>query len=128
MNVRQAILKAANLIENKPGMWDFGQCVVPPCGSPGCALGWIGAFMGVGARTDVGQVSYAVLGLDAGAFYGRMSDINCALQDWFDKPSWHVSAETAATCLRLYADRYHPAHSGLPDIVRDIFQPKRVAA
>ena len=53
MNVYEAIVKAAWAIENHPQEFDFNSQVYPPgpgCGTPGCALGWIGTFLGKTGR------------------------------------------------------------------------------
>ena len=49
MNVREAILAAADHIETYPKKFSFASVEVPSrrsCGTPGCALGWIGHFAG----------------------------------------------------------------------------------
>lgn len=132
MNIRNAILSAANHIEQNPHLFDFMSVRVPenPCGTPGCAIGWIGHFAEVG-----GWVAHNVapaMGLKAAAgdsdaaheFYRRM--------DALGKDGWRKDAEVCASALRLYADHYHPATSLViyrngADIVRDILE-KKVAA
>ena len=123
MNLREAILKTADLIECDPGIWNFGNARVPPCGSPGCALGLIGLFMGCRKGSSVGDVSPELLGVSSDTFYNRMHDIP-------HDGLWTRDAQVAAHCLRQYADTYHPAivtsHVGIPADVRAIFE--RVAA
>jgi hypothetical protein len=103
MNIREAILKAADHIEGNPGLFDFYGRDVPERDSPACALGWIGYFAGLKSGTCNGRVSDAVFGtLDTGTFYGRMASL-CG-SGW-----WMRNAKGCAQALRAYADTYHPA-------------------
>ena len=120
MNLREAILKTADLIERDPGMWNYDYPFIPPCGSPGCALGFIGMFMGYQDGDCVGIVSRDVLGVGELEFYGRMNALEQGC-DWMKFP--HIAVD----CLRHYADTYHPkTRVGIPADVRAIFE--RVAA
>ncbi len=109
MNIREAILKAADHIERNPRMFNFDEVVVPGnCGTPGCALGWIGHFSGV-RPTDLQiwafvnrDVCKPILGMPAGTFYDRMDELH-------GQTTWRHSAAECAFALRLYADKYHPA-------------------
>jgi hypothetical protein len=127
MNIRDAILKAADHIERNPGEFNFGSTKIPDgpgCGTPGCALGWIGAFCGVVeaankvqdidscyygwrcialvcSETDNGKQK-PLMRMDSGQFYARMSGL---VSDWMCR------ADACARALRLYADKYHPAES-----------------
>lgn len=128
MNIRQAILKAADHIERNPGQFNFMAAGVPhPCGSPGCALGWTGHFMGC---TDGFNEVCSVMGLaitrpelpELGEFdfYNRMDAIN-------GDNGWRWEASKCAATMRLYADKYHPAEVSerrdlIPASVRAIFQ------
>ena len=47
MNIRTAILKAADSIEQNPDIYNWSNVQVPPCGTPGGMLGLIGAFRGM---------------------------------------------------------------------------------
>lgn len=130
MNVRNAILAAADLIERNPELWAFNNTEVPPCGSPGCAIGLIGALMGAKVDTVVSHISLDVVSVKDREFYNRMTDINCAMPNCIGRPSWHDSAEVAAECLRIYADKYHAnstTKTGLPDVVRKIFRQPEAA-
>lgn len=133
MNIRQAILKAADHIERNPSAFNFGAVRFPKpndCGTPGCALGWIGVFAGLPDmyarsldRSDswcVLRAAREVLGLPDkchtdSVFYERMDEVAGT--------DWRHSAATCARALRLYADRYHPAESRslIPESVRAIF-------
>jgi hypothetical protein len=124
MDIREAILKAANQIERHPETFEFFSFDKPGCGTPGCALGWIGAFMNF--RHD--SVSYAadtaeqVLGIQEGDFYTRMHTVlgGGKLDD-----RWTDDAAMCAWTLRGYADAYHPAapRDAIPSSVRAIFEP-----
>lgn len=110
-DIRTAILKAANHIEANPGDFSFASVVVPECGTPGCALGWIAAFRG--HRTHVPDGDRACFnlegfptGVDDMDFYNRMDDLGV--------PDWSRSAEACAQALRAYADRWHPAPTQQP--------------
>ena len=151
MNVYDAIMKAADMVESNPDKFNFNATRVPDdCGSPGCALGWIGHFAGRPAKLryegyyGFSDVAISTLGLAADAswatdiFYDRM-DVLLSAQTGkgykvggkLHDTAWRYDASVCASALRLYAVKYHapakPAFTGLPDIVRDIFK-QRVAA
>lgn len=48
MNIRTAILSAADSIEKHPKLFDFDTMGIPDSdfGTPGCALGWIAFHLG----------------------------------------------------------------------------------
>ena len=130
---REAILKAADHIEAHPELFKFSETEIPHvCGTPGCALGWIGYF---GLRLKDGYNSFNdaaqnFLSLPAEkqaraineyresacayAFYNRMEEFS---------NYWMHSAKECAYALRLYADKYHPIDGTdyIPQAVRDIF-------
>ncbi len=101
MEIREAILKAADHIQANPGEFDFQASYVPDCGTPGCALGWIGYFAGM-KRGVTGnyQVSSTVFGFGSPDFYDRITELT--------SNAWHTSTTNCAHALRLYADKYHP--------------------
>lgn len=118
MNVREAVLKAADHIERNPGEFDFGSPTAPSgagCGTPGCALGWVSTFCGLGSAGNglLGWRGYTgalpALGLGSyQSFYDRMD----GSQKWWERfllISWRRSAKVCAATLRAYADKYHPA-------------------
>lgn len=133
MDIRQAILKAADHIERQPHLFSFKEWLMPnDCGSPGCAIGWIGVFSetvvekschdGIERRSGVASdVCPAVLGIKAEDFYDRMDSIDQTTD--FDK-RWRRNAGTCARSLRAYADKYHPDASRalIPDNVARIFR------
>jgi hypothetical protein len=119
MTLRDAILKTAALFEERPGMFDYDRILVPDCGTPGCAIGWIDHFSGAPARRCIwhrGPLREA--GVEQGEFYRRMRR--------FDN-GWSLNAARCAAALRCYADAHHPARGipennrGIPDSVRRIF-------
>lgn len=108
--MRTAILKAANRIERHPDEFDFMSIDVPEpgaCGTPGCALGWIGFYAKLKPHVSEGFVSVVAnkMGLEgAAAFYGRMSSLNRR-----SDTHWTDTAKQCAKVLRKYADKYFPA-------------------
>lgn len=122
-SIYNAIMKAADTIERNPDLFNFmsTNAPKPECGTPGCALGWIGFHAGYKsavAPDTMAGVAKDLLGLDMSyQFYDRMYDLKGSKQ-------WKYSANNCAAALRLYADRYHaqkPAFTGIPDSVRQIF-------
>ena len=104
MNARDAILRAAAQVEKHPKSFGFSHyCIPEPCGSPGCALGWIGHYAGLPAKSwgATMLVPQAVLGLPEGGahdFYDRMESL---------VKGWRWDAALCAKALRMYADKYH---------------------
>lgn len=95
MNVREAILKAADHIERNPHLYDYQKIYAPECGTTGCAIGWIGHFLGMSGK-DLDEICDAI-GTTHSEFYERT------------EPTGNVVAqECAVRSLRAYADRYHP--------------------
>lgn len=112
MDIRTAILKAADHIERNPKLFDFCATWVPDdtdCGTPGCALGWIGHFANIQRGCSYGAEIYVAPALveademfsSASAFYSRMDAVAGAT-------AWRWNAEACAAALRLYADKYFP--------------------
>lgn len=59
MEIRQALLKAADSIENS-GMYDFMESTVShDCGTPMCMIGWIGFHLGGLAGKNIEDVCEA---------------------------------------------------------------------
>jgi hypothetical protein len=122
MNIRQAILKAADHIERHPAEFNWNSCDMPGCGTPGCAIGWIGYFYFGGKAVKherhylLSTISNTALGVSSGMFYGRMDDFVI---------SWTEDAVRCAVALRGYANKYHPEAKGtdvlIPSSVRAIF-------
>ena len=123
MNIYNAILKAADHIERNPHLYDFYRSNVPNCGTPGCMLGWIGHFMGipkganiytaVGPRLNIGICIQSQMGWKGGT--GKDPNERRPAND----------ATIAAAVMRQFAQRFKPQHTGLPDIVREIFTNPR---
>ena len=117
--IRQAILKAADHIERNPDEFDFSTNSIPAsfhCGSPGCALGWIGCNLG---EKEIGRVAKK-LGHGFGEFLSIIDKLDVYPRNW------HKNHLDCAIALRLYADKYHPAETStqkpLPASVTDIFK------
>lgn len=111
--VYEAILLAADHIERNPQDFNFGAIYIPHgCGSPGCALGWVGFHLGITNDTidasdgwlDRIQLTAHRLGCDSEykphMFYSRM-DALCG------SSNWQRNASLCAATLRLYAAKYH---------------------
>lgn len=113
MDIRQAILKAADWIELHPEEFDFRETEVPACGTPGCALGWIGTFAGCerGSSIDMPPGSPTkLLGLNSQLrFYERMDAFFGGGAYANTESRWRHNPMQCARGLRLYADKYHPA-------------------
>ena len=117
-NIRTAIMKAAGSIEQNPDIFSFGsiKCPDPDCGTPGCAIGWMGFHMGMEGLSSMElftrvNSSLGINGIGI-EFYGRMDAV-------FGGHKWKHSATNCAKALRLYADKFHP--SVIPDNVIQLF-------
>lgn len=114
--IRGAILRAADQIKSRPHLFNFGNCSIPDCGSPGCAIGWCGAELGL--EGIINEASPILVGwADTSPvphderwlgnqfcdqeFYDRMDSIGPA--------NWRTNAHECARALRAYADKYWPA-------------------
>lgn len=112
MNIRSAILAAADHIEANPGEFDFRSVDQPGCGSPGCALGWIGFFAKQDPQAGECYVRTVAnsIGLpspeDSMIFYNRMNALPRST-------GWTRYAALCASTLRAYANAYHPASPSL---------------
>lgn len=110
-NIRIAILKAADWIENNPHLYAFRKAEVPECGSPGCMVGWVGSFAGYRAGTNCWRVDAGckrIIGVNCETYSDRIAAI-CRENNWFGGGAYTNDAHTAACAMRLYADRFHPA-------------------
>ena len=141
MNIRQAILRAADSIEQNPHLFEFHQTQCPDdgCGMPGCALGWIGHHLILPLNNSGGypqdfegglSVVGHAMGIEDGpcdrsadgVFYDRLDEVADG--------HWTIDASICAKTLRKYADVWHPAQRAersLPESVLAIFE-ERIAA
>lgn len=116
MNVRSAILRAALHIESRPDDFDFMSTQRPKsgtCGTPGCALGWIGFFLDIetppeGSDTFLCRVNNA-LGVSSYEFYDRMDSIDRAFRGV--PGTWTTNPFRCHVALRVYASQFHPLES-----------------
>jgi len=127
MNIRTAILKAADSIEQNPHLFDFDSILVPDCGSSGCLIGWIAAHSGLEYQPFVGSQGlgkywilggakiFDLIGVKEYELYDRMNLLGA---------NWRDDALECAKALRLYADKYHPEESVIPESVMAIFNPE----
>lgn len=109
MDAYDAIMKAAEHVEAYPGEFDFRSTAAPRkahCGTPGCALGWIGTFYGFDRiREECGYdgpsgVANVVLGIGSACdFYERMRGLGDL--------EWTTEGVLCANALRAYAKKYH---------------------
>lgn len=98
LNVYDAIMAAADHIEKNPAQFVFTKSDTPrSCGSPGCALGWIGYFGNLGR--DSNEVARR-LGLGEMHFYNWMGI--STLHEGF----WTRDASVCATGLRRFAEKH----------------------
>lgn len=115
-----AIMKAADKVEKSPCEFQFMETGIPDgCGSPGCALGWIGHFLG-GAKNFASVPGMLGLGDEFEGqqiFYARM--------DALSPDSWRWDGYKCARTLRLYAEKYHSPVVELP--VREVPHLRLVA-
>jgi len=130
----EAILQAADHIGSHPADFNFmAQHIPTGCGSPGCALGWIGYFAKIKpvAYYSFADVAHDVLrlGLEskealwrygaAHEFYDRIGDI--CKEFGLLKSDWMFNATACAMALREYAEKYHAPKSAIPTPILAIF-------
>ena len=131
MDIRAAFLKTADLFDRSPDAYKFLTLGVPTdCGSPGCMVGHVAAFMGVGKGFSVFEAECEeVLEVPYAVFMGRIAIFS---SDNREMGPVTRSPAAAAKCLRQYADKYHPVSEkeskGMPQWALDIFQPEKIAA
>lgn len=120
MNVYNIIMAAADQIEKDPGSFKYSKPVVPECGTPGCAVGWIGTFANVAAGTCVTDVCRDVMGIPGpedrshlryhvpyNIFEQRMQDIHAG---------WRLP-EHVSGAMRRYAEIHHAHEKVEPPII-----------
>lgn len=126
MNVREAILKAADFIEANPRKFSYHATMVPAtCRTKGCLLGWIGHFAGIPAEVDIFQI--ALGGADELlplTHYDVWQE--CETLGGYDWGSWEKAPpDEVAAGMRLFAEKHFPTpkveHVGIPESVRAIF-------
>lgn len=123
MNIYNAIMKAADHIERNPDLFSFSPILIPDCGTPGCALGWIGHFADCRSEKDGGLRSISLVSLTP---YERGTDVikhlgyehpllgDVTTDVFYDRMlelaggyEWKRDAAVCARALRLYAEKYH---------------------
>lgn len=108
MNIRDAILAAADQIQRDPESFNYFGNDLPSCGTPGCAIGWVAHFRGIRGSFNAASDRDAIRAIGvhwnyhSRSFVGRMDELS---------PVWRNDAAACARALRLYADKYHPAES-----------------
>ncbi len=141
MNVREAILRAADHVERHPRRATYSDPRIPRGeDGTGCFIGWINYFQlqqmsalrrwwnGLGTNL----VKPSLLGCwSEGGVFARVSDLADS-GNWEDR-FWTIHPEWWPKLMRAYADEFYPApakrvqHVGIPDSVRAIFT-EQVAA
>lgn len=133
MDIRTAILKAADSIEVHPQLFEYSSTqVANPRGTRGCGIGWIAYhFIGAHDRSWSGDESlYSAMGVDFCRtptrnlnrfFTDRMGSI-CGSYRWRHDP------KLCGSTLRTYADKYHPITDHIPAKIRAIFEPVSAVA
>jgi len=123
MNIRQAILLAADSIEQHPQLFHYSSTMIPnpECGTSGCALGWIAHHLGVSSKKRLCNSGiYDALGIEDDVCFDH-------LRKFAGSGHWKRSAKVCAKALRQYANHYYPITDHIPSSVREIFDV-RVAA
>jgi hypothetical protein len=122
MDIRQAILKAADWIEKHPEDFMFSATQIPKCGTPGCALWWIGHFSRMSLKTNDYEsyttVAKEVLRVPGEKLLGNGSphfEFYRRMDALLGHSGWMHYAPMCAEGLRLYADKYHPAPIAVPN-------------
>jgi len=108
MKIYDAIIKAAAHIERNPELFDYRLSHIPNCGSPGCAIGWIGHYLGVPRSLSVVTQSKQIIGVEWG--YRGNGKTFVERMDAFESEAfglWRRDAAECARVLRLYAEQYH---------------------
>lgn len=123
--IRAALLKAADQIEQNPESYNFKTNDKPDgCGSPGCILGWVGAFLGIESDPEF-PGAYASDVVDAVGF--SWTDISETVAPAALHPSEKIhgiytnSPISAAVMVREFADIRFPVKDVIPESVRRIF-------
>ncbi len=119
MNIRTAILKAADHIEQNPQLFNFCENRGPnDCKTPGCFLGWVSFFMDIKIEDAVSSCK-DILGIEFNDLHTRMWALK---REKKLDATWNLSAQGCAIHARAYADKYHPVETKLPASVTDIFK------
>jgi len=127
MNIYDAIMKAADTIEQHPDWYDFDKNTKPDCGTPGCMLGWIGHYSGVELTASEAEFPGLYTNRTICAVGFDYSDIITESNKHFGPDLRQTQcAADAAKAMRFYAEK-HFKPKGIPDSVRAIFETKEVA-
>lgn len=121
MNIRQAMLLAADRIERSPSCYNFYNARSPGHRDDGCIIGWTAYYMGEQPNQECGvdgdgslrNLCGKLFGVTPRVFFDRIIALN---------KRTFVETEFVAKAMRAYADKFLPAEpAGIPDGVRDIF-------
>jgi hypothetical protein len=111
MNIRDAILKAADHIQTHPKDYDFQSNHKPGCGTPGCMFGWVGHFLNVKSvpaawNPDKIWMDDVCKVLGHPCLWIALSSLDSSHPDYMRAQLGDAAA--AVNVLRAYADKYHP--------------------
>lgn len=120
MNVYDAIMKAADVIEQNWERYDYGEVRTPTCGSSACMWGHIGAALGMPVDTSINKVADKVGVGDCGHLY-NFFDRQLKSTKWrFPQDRLYTSSIITST-LRAYARKYFaPAKRTDAELVADL--------
>lgn len=117
MNIYDAIMKAADRIETHPKSFDFYSCDMPhPCGTPGCAIGWIAYYAGAKSMAYFVSTQFP-----DGHFYVAMDSLvgESPRDQVGERVTWGPWTKDAKLCalgMRLFAEKHHaPRPVVVPD-------------
>ena len=127
MNTYDAIMKAADIIEQHPDWYDFSLNTKPDCGTPGCMVGWIGHCAGINLEKDQEWLPGLYSGVVKNKLGVSFSEIMKLGQTQEPKLYCSMRALDAAKAMRLYAEQKFghlkaDKPKGIPDSVRAIFK------
>jgi hypothetical protein len=118
MTIYEAIMAAAEFIEQHPAQYDycFFTSVPENESGKGCMMAWTGYFLGYAAGTS-SEIVQARLGMTRGVPGHQMG--------WRPSLPLFTYAAGGAALLRDFASRHFPeprTFTGLPDSIRQIFE------
>lgn len=116
--IREAILKAADHIEAHPEEFNIYRGRYPSRGAQGCALAWIGYFIGH-EDCDFYWISVAEKLLPTMHELGFYR----VLTEFIGNCEWTRQADLCAKALRLYADKHFPEESAPKRDLMALFAP-----
>lgn len=106
--IREAILRAADHIEQNPWLYNYAYTRTPDCGTPACMWGWIGFFLGYAKGESIGFIARQIVpssvtrdGVETTHLYEFRKSIGIEYDS--------ATVDDAVAALRSYADKFWPA-------------------